>query len=88
MKSRLMFAALLPAIVSFAGAQASAQSDTGRTIIAASGQARQATVPDRATPFLMIPAVNVSSSIAGTAQPLSTNGWNRQFGIMSNTLLM
>ena len=54
MKSRLILPILISAVASVAGAQASVQSDTGRTIIAASGQARQATIPDRATLFFLV----------------------------------
>jgi hypothetical protein len=45
---------LLSAVASVASAQSSVQADTGRTIISASGQARQATIPDRAALFFLI----------------------------------
>ncbi|MFI5256425.1 MAG: SIMPL domain-containing protein [Gemmatimonadales bacterium] len=48
-----------------AGAQASMQSDTGRTIVMASGTARQSVTPDRATLMLWIDTQGMSVDEAG-----------------------
>jgi len=61
---------LLATVASAAGAQANLQSDTGRTVIAASGQARQATVPDRATLFIMIEPQAMSVEEASSRLPV------------------
>jgi uncharacterized protein YggE len=70
MKSRLILPVLLSAVASVAGAQASVQADTGRTVIAASGQARQVTVPDRATLFFMIEPQAMSVDEAASRLPV------------------
>ena len=61
---------LLATVASAAGAQANLQSDTGRTVISASGQARQATVPDRATLFIMIEPQAMSVEEASNRLPV------------------
>jgi uncharacterized protein YggE len=58
--------ALLVARSSATRAQASFQLDTGRTIVSATGQARQTVAPDRATLMIMIDAQAMTADEAAT----------------------
>jgi uncharacterized protein len=89
MKSRLIVTVLLSAVASVAGAQASVQSDTGRTIIAANGQARQTTVPDRATIFFMVEPQAMSVDEASSRLPIVEKAvldTLRRFGLPANAV--
>ena len=70
MKSRLILPIIFSAVASVAGAQASVQADTGRTIIAASGQARQATIPDHATLYFLVEPQAMSVDEASSRLPV------------------
>jgi len=70
MKLRISLAALLATVASVANAQATIQSDTGRTIISAGGQARQRTAPDRATLYFMVEPQAMSVDEASSRLPV------------------
>jgi hypothetical protein len=89
MKSPLIVTVLLSAVASVAGAQASVQSDTGRTIIAASGQARQVAIPDRATLILLIEPQAMSVEEASNrlvAVEKAVLDTLRRFGLPANAI--
>lgn len=90
MKSRLILPILLSAVASVAGAQASVQSDTGRTVIAAGGQARQATTPDRVTLFFLVEPQAMSVEEASNRLPVVEKAvldTLRRFGLPASAIV-